>query len=66
MEVAHRQAVAPDNAHVGDALPVLIQGFHCGDHVVQVLLGQTAAVDGKAHHVGQLRLLLRGLEVVLH
>ncbi len=66
VEVAHGQIVAPDDAHVGDVLAVLIQLLHCGDDVVQMLLGQTAAVDGKTDHVGQLGLLLRGLQVILH
>ena len=66
MEVAHGQLVAPDDAHVGDALPVLVQLRHGGDDVVQVLLVQAAAVDGEADHIGKLGLLLGGLQVVLH
>ena len=64
--MTHRQVVAPDNAHVGDVLAVLVQVGHGGDDVVQVLLGQTAAVDGEADHVADLGLLLGSLEVILH
>ena len=64
--MTHRQVVAPDNAHVGDVLAVLVQVGHGGDDVVQVLLGQAAAVDGKADHVADLGLLLGGLQVILH
>lgn len=64
--MAHGQIVAPDDAHVGNTLPVLVQGLYRGNHIVQVLLGQAAAVDGEAYHIGQLHLLLRSLQVVLH
>ena len=66
MEVPHGEIAAPDDAHVGDALPVLVERLHGGYDVLEVLLRQAAAVYGEAHDVGQLRLLLRGLEVVLH
>ena len=61
VEVAHGQVMAP-----GDAHPVLVQLGHGGDDIVQVLLGQAAAVDGKADHVGKFGLLLRSLQIVLH
>ena len=66
VEVTHGQLVAPDDPHVGDGLAVLIQRLDSGDDVVQVLLGQAAAVDGEAHHVGQLSLLLGSLQVIFH
>ena len=66
VEVTHGQLVAPDDPHVGDGLAVLIQRFDSGDDVVQVLLGQAAAVDGETHHVGQLSLLLGSLQVIFH
>ena len=58
--------MAPDDAHVGDGLTVLIQGLDSGDNIVQMLLGQAAAVDGETDHVGQLSLLLGSLQVILH
>ena len=64
--MAHREVVAPDDTHVGDGFAVFIQRFDSGDDVVQMLLGETAAVDGKTDDVRQLRLLLGGLEVVFH
>ena len=64
--MAHREIVAPNDAHVGDGFAVFIQRFDSGDDVVQMFLGETAAVDGKTDDVRQLRLLLRGLEVVFH
>ena len=60
MEVAHGQVVPPGDAHVGDALPVLVALGHGGDDVIQVLPGEAAAVDGEADHVAHLGLLLRG------
>ena len=58
--MAHREIVAPNDAHVGDGFAVFIQRFDSGDDVVQMFLGETAAVDGKTDDVRQLRLLLRG------
>ena len=54
VEVAHREVVAPDDPHVGDGLTVFIQSLDGCDDVVEVLLGEAAAVDGEADDVGQL------------
>src|SRR5699024_9972209 len=56
----------PDDTHVRDALAILVQRLNSSDNVIQVLLGQAAAVDCEADNVCQLSLLLRGLKVVLH
>ena len=48
VEVAHREVVAPDDPHVGDGLTVFIQSLDGCDDVVEVLLGEAAAVDGEA------------------
>ena len=64
--MAHREVVAPDDTHVGDGFAVFIQSLDGCDDVVEMLLRETAAVDGEAHDVGQFCLLLRGLEVVFH
>ena len=64
--MAHRQIVALDDADVRNGLAVLIQRLHGGDDIVHVLLRQLAAVDGEADDIADLRLLLRGFEVVLH
>ena len=58
MEVTHRQLVAPDNTHVRDGLAILIQRLDCCDNIVQMLLGQAAAVDREADNVRQLSLCL--------
>ena len=58
VEVTHREVVAPDDAHVGDGFAVFIQRFDSGDDVVQMLLGETAAVNGETDDIRQLRLLL--------
>ena len=59
-------ACGPNNAHVRDGLAVLVQSLDGCDNVVEVLLGQTAAVDREANYVSQLSLLLRSLQVILH
>ena len=66
MEVTHRQVRAPNNTHIGDTLTILIECLYSSNDIVQMLLGQTAAVDGETYHVGYLCLLLGRLEVVLH
>lgn len=44
----------------------IVQLRHSVNHIVQVLLGHTAAVNGEAHHIGKPGLLLRGLQIILH
>ena len=66
VEVTHRQIVAPDNTHVRNVLTILVQSLDGCDNVVEVLLGQTAAVDCEANYVTYFSLLLRGLQVILH
>lgn len=66
VEVAHREVVTPDDTHVGDGFAVFIQSLDGCDDIIQMLLRETAAVDGEAHDVCKLCLLLRGLEVVFH
>ena len=48
VEVAHREVVPPDDTHVGDGFAVFIQSLDGCDDVIQMLLRETAAVDGKA------------------
>ena len=62
MEVTHRQLVAPNDTHVRDGLTILVQSLNSCDYIVQMLLGQTAAVDCEANYVSQLSLLLRSLQ----
>ena len=64
--MTHRQVVAPNNTHVRDVLTILVQSLNSCDYVVEVLLGQTAAVDCEANYVTYFSLLLRSLEVILH
>lgn len=66
VEVTHRQIVTPNNTHVRNVLTILVQSLNSCDYIVQMLLGQTAAVDCEANYVTYFSLLLRGLQVILH
>ena len=66
VEVTHREVVAPNDTHVRDVLTILVQSLNSCNNVVQMLLGQTAAVDCEANYVADLSLLLRSLQVILH
>ena len=55
VEVTHRQIVTPNNTHVRDVLTILVQSLNSCDYIVQMLLGQTAAVDCEANYVSILQ-----------
>ena len=58
MEVTHGQVLAGNDAHVGDVLTILVQLGNSLDHIIQMLLGQLAAVDSETDNVANLCLLL--------
>ena len=61
MEMPHWKLVSQRDPHIGNALSVLVQLGHGRDHIVQMLSGELASVDGEADHVADLLLLFRGL-----
>ena len=66
MEMTHRKIMAPSDAHIRDALAILIQRLDSSNYIIQVLLSQTAAVDCETNHIRQFSLLLRGFQIIFH
>ena len=64
--MTHGKLVSPNDTHVGNSITIFIQLSHGSNNIIQMFLGQTAAVNRETNHICQFSLLLRRLQIVLH